>query len=116
MPFRLPGWHRHKKSSNPSALLMEVDDTVGENKYRSNLYSPGTLDGRKTNQSEIVIDDFSVSWFTRFPISLNHDPRDFTPIAGAPFLNKGEFSTAAPLDRNGASRSGNVDLGPMEIP
>ena len=105
-----------KTLANPSALLMDVDDTVGENTYRSNLYSPGILEGRKVNESEIAVDDFSASWFTSFPTTLNHDPRDFTPRAGAPFLNKGEVSNAASWDRNGAARSGKVDLGPIEIP
>ena len=33
-------------TANPSALLMEVDDTVGENIYRANLYVSGKLEGR----------------------------------------------------------------------
>ena len=105
-----------KALANPSALLLEVDDTVSENTYRSNFYSSGTLEGRSANESEMVIDDFSASWFTRFPTSLNHDPRDFTPTAAAPFLGKGELSATAPMDRNSVARSGNVDLGPIEIP
>ena len=39
-------------TANPSALLMEVDDTVGENIYRSNLYVSGKLEGRTPNGEE----------------------------------------------------------------
>ncbi len=33
-------------TANPSALLMEVDDTVGKNVYRSNFYVSGKIEGR----------------------------------------------------------------------
>ena len=34
-------------TANPKALLMEVDDTVGDNVYRANLYVSGQLEGRE---------------------------------------------------------------------
>ena len=40
-------------TANPSALLMEVDNTVGANVYRSNLYVSGRLEGRTPNAQEI---------------------------------------------------------------
>ncbi len=55
-------------TANPSALLMEVDGTVGENVYRSNLYISGTLEGRVPGSDEIAIANFSPSWFARFPL------------------------------------------------
>ena len=39
-------------TANPSALLMEVDDTVRENVYRSNLYVSGQVEGRQPNSQE----------------------------------------------------------------
>jgi hypothetical protein len=39
-------------TANPSATLMEVDDTVGANVYRSNLYISGKIDGRTPNAQE----------------------------------------------------------------
>ena len=102
-------------ASNPSALLMLVDDTVGENVYRSNLYVSGRLEGREPDANELREDEFVAEWFKNFPAALNDDPNDFTPTAGAPFLAKGKLSPAAPLDRNGKAREGKVDLGPIEI-
>ncbi len=105
-----------KVSANPSALLMEVDDTVGDNVYRSNIYISGKLEGRTPNKEETAREDFSPSWFANFPALLNHDPNDFTPAADAPFLGMGKLTPDAPADRNGAVRSGKVDLGPIEVP
>jgi hypothetical protein len=95
---------------------MEVDDTVGANVYRQNLYVSGKLDGRSPNAQEIVRPNFSASWFSKFPSVLNHDPGDFGPTAGAPFLGIGTLSPDAPTDRTGARRAGKVDLGPIEVP
>ena len=36
-------------------MLMEVDDTVGENVYRSNLYVSGRIEGRSPNAQETVL-------------------------------------------------------------
>ena len=47
---------------------------------------------------------------------MNHDPNDLTPTAEAPFLGMGTLSTDAPADRNGITREGKVDLGPIEVP
>ena len=105
-----------KVTANPEALLMEVDDTVAENVYRDNLYVSGTMEGREPNGEETALDDFSPSWFRKFPTgaALN-DPNGFTPTAEAPFLGKGSLSPDAPADRNGAPRAGEVDLGPIEV-
>jgi hypothetical protein len=105
-----------KVTANPSALLMEVDDTVGENVYRANLYVSGTIEGREPSGEETAREDFSASWFTKFPAVLNHDPGDFTPTAEAPFLGMGVLSADAPSDRNGTARPGEADLGPIEAP
>ncbi len=103
-------------AANPSALLMEVDNTVGANVYRSNLYVSGRLEGRVPNAEEFARADFSPLWYTRFPVALNHNPNDFRPTASAPFLEKGTLSPHAPRDRNNVVRSGMVDLGPIEVP
>ena len=105
-----------KATANPSAVLMEVDDTAGENIYRSNLYVSGKLEGREPNGEEMAQEDFSPSWFTNFPTASSHRPDGFTPTADAPFLGMGTLSPDAPTDRNGTQRSGEVDLGPIELP
>ena len=105
-----------KAAANPSALLMEVDNTAGGNVYRSNLYVSGRIEGRRPNAEEIVRAGFSPLWYTRFPVALNHNPNDFRPTAGAPFLAKGVLSPYARRDRNNVVRSGKVDLGPIEVP
>jgi hypothetical protein len=103
-------------TANPDALLMEVDDTVGDNQYRANLYVSGTIEGRTPNDEETALKEFSTGWFTNFPAEVNHDANDFTPTAEAPFLGKGTLSADAPTDRNGTVREGKVDLGPIEGP
>ena len=102
-------------AANPSALLMEVDATVGENIYRSNLYVSGKLEGREPGKQETALAEFSPNWFARLPAAMNHNPGDFRPSAEAPFLGKGALSAAAPADREGRPRSGAVDLGPMAV-
>jgi hypothetical protein len=102
-------------TANPAALLMEVDDTVGDNVYRGNLYASGKMEGREPNDEETVRDDFLSTWFAKFPAALNHDPNDFKPTPESPFLGKGTASPDAPTDRNGTVRSGNADLGPIEV-
>jgi hypothetical protein len=104
-------------TANPAALLMEVDDTVAENVYRDNLYVSGTMEGREPNGEETALDDFSPSWFRKFPTGAAHnDPNDFTPTAEAPFLGTGSLSPDAPVDRNGTLRADPADLGPIERP
>lgn len=102
--------------ANPSALLMEVDDTVGDNVYRSNLYVSGKLDGRQPNGEEVARSDFSATWFARFPTVLSHDPADFKPTAEAPFVGRAPVLPGAPTDRIGRSRAGAASLGPIEGP
>lgn len=104
-----------KVTANPDAMLMEVDDTVGENIYRSNLYGAGKLEGREPGKQETAIGEFSPAWFAKFPASLNHSPGDFKPSAAAPFAGKGALSAAAPSDREGRKRAGQVDLGPLSV-
>ncbi len=103
-------------TANPSAVLMEVDDTVGTNVYRSNFYVSGKIEGRTPADQETAREDFSASWFAKFPTALSHDANDFTPTAEAPFLDMGEASPDAPADRNGKKRGEKVDLGPIEGP
>ena len=109
-----------KVTANPSALLMEVDGTVGDNVYRSNLYVSGKIEGRAPNGEETALADFPPSWFANFPAALNHDPNDFTPTAEAPFLGKGTLSPDAPTDRNGVARAGQgrprADRGALNAP
>lgn len=102
-------------TANPAATLMEVDDTVGANVYRSNLYISGRLAGRKPNAQETARADFSPEWFAKFPLVLNRDPNDFRPNAAAPFVATGTLSPHAPTDRNGTARSGQNSLGPFEL-
>lgn len=103
-------------AANPAALLMEVDDTVEENTYRGNLYVSGKIEGRSPNGEETTQAEFSPGWFATFPAGMNRDPNAFKPTADAPFLGKGALFSDAPSDRNGAARSGRVDLGPIEAP
>jgi hypothetical protein len=103
-------------TANPGALLMEVDGTVGENVYRSNLYVSGKLEGRSPGSDEVAIPNFSPAWFAKFPAALNHDPADYRPMPGSPMIGRGTLSPAAAADRAGVPRSGQVDLGPIEVP
>ena len=103
-------------TANPKALLMEVDETAGDNVYRSNLYLSGFLEGREPNSDETMREDFSAGWFTAFPAGLNHDPSAFIPTEDAPFLGLGQLSADAPADRNDTARADPVDLGPIELP
>ena len=103
-------------TANPSATLMEVDDTVRANVYRSNLYVSGRIAGRAPNGDETARADFSPAWFAKFAAALSHDPGDFRPTAQAPWLGKGTLLSGAPTDRNGTARTGQVDLGPIELP
>jgi hypothetical protein len=105
-----------RAAANPSALLMEVDETVGENVYRNNLYTTGRLEGREPGDQEISQQEFSPDWFRKFPSGLAFDPSDFSPSSSAPFLGAGTYSPDAPLDFNAFPRSGQVDLGPIEAP
>lgn len=101
-------------AANPSALLMEVDDTVGDNVYRGNVYVSGKLDGRTPSEEEKAVKDFSAAWFARFTGAMTHDPADFRPAAGAPWLDAAAASPDAPTDRTGAARDDRVDAGPIE--
>jgi hypothetical protein len=103
-------------AANPQALLMDVDDTVGGNAYRGNLYVAGKMEGRTPNGQEHTSEAFAADWFTKFPAALNHDPNDFTPTTRAPFFGKGAFIPQAATDRNGRRRTGEVDLGPIAMP
>ncbi|MGE0023008.1 MAG: right-handed parallel beta-helix repeat-containing protein [Hyphomicrobium sp.] len=102
-------------TENPTAILMEVDDTGEENVFRSNFYISGALEGRSPGDEEAVREDFSPAWFKHFPTSLNHDANDLAPTAEAPFVGIGAHFDGAPSDRNGAPRAEEVDLGPIEI-
>ncbi|WP_439541151.1 right-handed parallel beta-helix repeat-containing protein [Hyphomicrobium sp.] len=102
-------------AANPSALLMEVDGTASDNVYRGNLYVSGRLEGREPGNDEISRDDFSASWFAKFPTVVGGSPNDFTPTADSPALGAGKLLADSPADRNGTARAGDVDLGPIEV-
>ena len=97
-------------TANPSAVLMEVDDTVGANVYRGNFYGAGKIEGRAANAQEMVRPDFLSGWFAKFPAGINRNPADFMPAPGAPFQGLGALSPLAPTDRNGARRAGQRPL------
>jgi hypothetical protein len=105
-----------KITANPKALLMEVDETVGKNVYRGNLYVSGFLEGREPGEDETAREDFSPGWFADFPAKLQHDPDVFAPTEDAPFLDLGKLSADAPADRSSAPRADRADLGPIERP
>ncbi|BAT59885.1 hypothetical protein GJW-30_1_02420 [Variibacter gotjawalensis] len=102
-------------ASNPSAVLMEADKSSTGNVFRNNLYVSGKVEGRTPNTLEWAIAEFSPAWFVRFPVGLGRNPNDFTPAAGAPFLNVGPVLFEAQTDRNGTPRAISGDLGPIEI-
>ncbi|MGW9820513.1 uncharacterized protein DUF1565 [Methylorubrum extorquens] len=97
----------------PAAVLMEVDDTVGENAYWGNLYVGGRIEGRRANENETVRADFSADWFTQFPLGPNRNPNDLAPRPGAPFTELGALLPDAPTDRNGVRRTEPAGLGPI---
>jgi hypothetical protein len=101
-------------AANPKALLMEVDDTAGDNVYRDNLYISGHLEGREVGGEETALGDFDPAWFARFPTALNHDPNAFTPGENSPALGRGKLLSDATADRNGAARTDPAALGPIE--
>ena len=102
-------------AANPAALLMEVDETAGDNVYRGNLYVSGKLEGREPGSEEAARDDFSAGWFAKFPSAVGGSPNDFTPTGNSPTLGAGKILADAPADRNGVARAGDVDLGPIEV-
>jgi hypothetical protein len=102
-------------SANPAAMLMEVDNSVGANEYRSNLYVSGRVEGRTPAAGEVARPDFSPGWYALFPTAPDRGPDGFSPTGSAPFLNGGAFSPYAPVDRRGTPRPDRVDLGPVEI-
>ena len=101
-------------TANPSAMLMEVDNTVGGNVYRSNLYVSGKFEGRKPSAQETARPDFSQGWYTKFPTALSDRPDGFKPVPGAPFAGLGSPSPFAPSDRDGAQRAQRAYGGPYE--
>ena len=103
-------------AANPSAVLMEVDKTIGANDYRTNLYISGRMDGRTPSAQETARTDFSPGWYASFPTAIGSRRDALMPVAGAPFLGAGALTPFAPVDRNGVVRSGRVDLGPIEVP
>ena len=100
--------------ANPSALLMEVDGTVGKNTYRGNLYISGRLEGRRPGTTEIVRRQFSIAWFARFPAAINRDPGDFLPAPDAPQIGSAIKTPLAAMDRNGIERPARAAFGPGE--
>lgn len=101
-------------AANPSAVLMEVDDSTSDNIYRANVYISGRIDGRSPNAEEKVVSELSPAWFSHFPLALNHVANDFGPAPGSPVLDMGDVSPDAPVDRNGVARQGKVAAGPIE--
>ncbi len=102
-------------TANPSSLLMEVDESAGDNTFRNNFYVAGKLEGRQPGETEVMLPGFDARWFRKFPIDRNHEANDLTPMTGAPFAGKGALSADAPTDRNGAQRAGRISPGPINI-
>ncbi len=100
---------------NPSAVLMEVDGTVGDNAYRSNLYGPGQLEGRSAADSEIVLPAFEPAWFAKFPVTASDGPEGFAPVPSSPLHGKAALNADALFDRSGNARADAADLGPIEV-
>ena len=105
-----------KVTANPAALLMETDATSADNVYQSNVYISGMFEGRTPVPAEIVVREFSQAWFKAFPTTPRDAANGFTPVAGAPFLDKGKLSPEVPTDMNGMPRRDPSDLGPIEVP
>lgn len=102
-------------AANPAATLMEVDDSVGANIFRSNLYiGGGLIEGRSVANGETARPDFDMEWFTAFPTTAQETVAGLKPAATAPFVNSGELISAAPADRDGVARNGKTTPGPFE--
>lgn len=101
--------------ANPSAVIMEVDASAAGNSFAANLYVSGKVEGRSPDDSETVQADFSTSWFVNFPTGAQGKATDFTPAAGSPLLDQGPLISEAASDRNGVTREGRTDLGPIEV-
>lgn len=106
-----------KVGANPGALLMETDETSGDNTAQGNVYlGGGIFEGREPGAGETVVKDFQPTWFAAFPKTSAEAFSGFTPQAGAPFLDKSKRSADVPVDMMGVVRKDPSDAGPIEAP
>ena len=98
----------------PKALLMEIDEAGKDNLFASNFYGDGYIEGRNPNSSEMEVPDFSMDWFTAFPVSVDGGVTGFAPSSTSPYLDGGMLLMDAVQDMNGSPRTTPVDLGPFE--
>jgi len=98
----------------PKALLMEIDEAGKDNLFASNFYGDGYIEGRNPNSSEMEVPDFSMDWFTAFPVSVDGGVAGFAPRSTSPYLDGGMLLMDAVQDMNGSPRTTPVDLGPFE--
>ncbi len=82
-----------KASANPKALLMEVDDTVGDNVYRGNLYVSGKLEGREPSGEETAREDFDPGLVRALPD--DPQPRSQRVCAGRRLAHAGQGQARA---------------------
>jgi hypothetical protein len=99
--------------ANDDALLLEVDDTVGENTWTRNAYISGRIDGHDPVDGELRETDLDAGWFAGFPIDLQHGVGGFVPVEQAPWSSAGELLADSPGDMLGARRSDPTALGPL---
>ncbi len=102
--------------ADPEALIMDVDETSGDNSFASNFYAAGQLVGRAPNETERTLPDVSADWFTSMSTTIDAAANGFNPTAVSPYVNIGSVNNDALVDRMGTARAGAVDLGPFEIP
>lgn len=99
--------------ANPEALLLEVDDSVGDNVYTRNAYIGGRIDGRDPGDGEMRESAVEPSWFVGFPLDLQHAVAGFKPVEDAPWAAAGEVLADSPADMLGERRSSPTALGPL---
>ena len=100
-------------AGNDDALLLEVDDTVGDNTWTRNAYISGRLDGRDPTDGELRETNLDAAWFSGFPIDLQHTVEGFIPVEAAPWSAAGEVLADSPADMLGEARTNPTALGPL---
>lgn len=100
-------------SANPNALLLEIDNSVGNNVWIGNTWVSGQLSGRTPNAREIVISTFDPAWFTGFGVTVTTPVGGFHP-RGAPLAGAVPRIPSVPIDFTGAARSDPTASGPFE--
>jgi len=108
-------------SANDNGQLLATDaTTVDANTFAHNAWIAGFFGSEDSapeyapGSNELRVTTFDPSWFTAFPVTVDHDPRDFAPTATAPWLDLGPLIDEAPSDYAGNPRPDPADLGPFE--